>query len=554
MVAIFRFAVPARKEWSPAEQAEFVRAAAILRGTGLPIACETGLSDEGDPWVIFLREDTGDVIAHIAKIDGQVMAASAATGDVVCGPSFRTVMDKVVRSQPLVLPATTLGDRVHLHPTTVIIAFIATALAWSVEDDSRQYDWKVDGEGTVALVGGRDASGNVLRDSLFSKAEASRLGLDGGGHQLSNSLVVAAALAAVALVAKSLELMSDETARLAATPDPADRSHAVAQHDGNAVPADAQAAVADGAAAHGSSEGEQLDVAEPGHDGTLWRAVVDKLAAQNIKLLFDAGRAGELPDLPLLPTDTAGLADGLLETVALRTLPPVSEMAAQETPALAAVNAPRNEVEATEESATTVSHTVAHTPQAQGPTFTVHGTSELSKLLGLSSDAFGPSRLTFSVDGPDAHQPVAVSAGTSDLIEDLPQPETTATTTTTTTETPNSGYRLIDDILTFAANSSHELSASAAAIRSLNGALADPTLALILPSADRILIIDLPNLNADFFQFVKGLTMMSRSAAEELMPSLALQAQAEFALANGETLKLMGIIDLNDYNATGTHV
>lgn len=552
MVAIFRFTVPARKEWSPAEQAEFVRAAAILRGTGLPIACETGLSDEGDPWVIFLREDTGDVIAHIAKIDGQVMAASAATGDVVCGPSFRTVMDKVVRSQPLVLPATTLGDRVHLHPSTVMIAFIATALAFSVEDDGRHYDWKVDGEGSVALVGGRDPSGNVLRDSLFSKAEASRLGLDGGGHNLSNSLVVAAALAAVAIVAKSLEVMNDETTRLTAAPEPADRGLVAAQHESNAVPADAQAALADGAAAHGSSEGEQLDVAEPGHDGTLWRAVVDRLAAQNIKLLFDAGRAGELPDLPLLPTDAAGLADGLIETVSFRTLPPVSEMAAQETPALAAVNAAKKEVEATAEPAAGASHTVAHAPQAQGPTFTVHGTSELSKLLGLSSDAFGPSRLTFSFDGPDSHQPVAVSVGTSDLIEDLPPPATAATTTTT--ETPSSSYRLIDDILTFAANSSHELSATAAAIRSLNGALADPSLALILPSADRILIIDLPNLNADFFQFVKGLTVMSRSAAEELMPSLALHAQAEFALANGETLKLMGIIDLNDYTAAGLHV
>jgi len=551
MVAIFRFTVPARKDWSPAEQAEFVRAAAILRGTGLPIACETGMSDEGDPWVIFLREDTGDVIAHIAKIDGQVMAASAATGDVVCGPSFRTVMDKVVRSQPLVLPAATLGDRVHLHPSTVMIAFIATALAWSVEDNGRHYDWKVDGEGTVALVGGRDPSGNVLRDSLFSKAEASRLGLDGGSHHLSNSLVVAAALAAVAIVAKSLEVMNDETTRLTAAPDAADRSLVAAQHESNAVPADAQAALPDGAAAHGSSEGEQLDVAEPGHDGTLWRAVVDKLAAQNIKLLFDAGRAGELPDVPL-PTDTAGLADGLIETVSLRTLPPVSEMAAQETPALAAVNAAKNEVEVAEQPAAGASHTVAHAPQAQGPTFTVHGTSELSKLLGLSSDAFGPSRLTFSFDGPESHQPVAVSVGTSDLIEDLPQPETAATPTTP--QTPSSGYRLIDDILTFAASSSHELNAPAAAIRSLNGALADPSLALILPSADRILIIDLPNLNADFFQFVKGLTMMSRSAAEEIMPSLALHAQAEFALANGDTLKLMGIIDLNDYTAAGLHV
>ena len=524
MVAIFRFTLPTRKEWSAAEQAEFVRTAAILRGTGLPVICETGVSDEGDPWVIFLREDTGDV---------------------VCGQSFRTVMYKVVRSQPLVLPSSSLGDRIHLHPSTVIIAFIATALAWSLEDDARLYDWKVDSDGTVALVGGgRDSSGNVLRDSLFSKAEASRLGLDGGNHNLSSSLVVAAALAAVAIVAKSLELIDDEANRVAALPDATDRAHVVVQHDANATPADPQAGVPDIAATHASSGGENLEVADLGQDGLLWRSVVDGLASHNIKLLFDAGRVAELPDLPALPTDMAALADGLIETVSLRAMPPVSEMAAQETPAPVVVTAARNEVEAPEAPATPVIHTVAHAPQPQGPTFTVHGSFELSKLFGLSSD-FNPSRLTFSVESSDTHQTSTVSAGTSDFLDDVPQPTTAAAETTAT---PNSGYKLIDDILIFAADSRHELHASAPAIQSLNGALA--SLVSFLPAADRILIIDVPDLNADFFQFVKGLTMMSQAAAEKLMPSLELHAQAEFALANDLTLKLMGVIDLKDYPAT----
>lgn len=548
MVAIFRFTLPTRKEWSAAEQAEFVRTAAILRGTGLPVICETGVSDEGDPWVIFLREDTGDVIAHIAKIDGQVMAASAATGDVVCGPSFRTVMDKVVRSQPLVLPATSLGDRIHLHPSTVIIAFIATALAWSLEDDARLYDWKVDSDGTVALVGGgRDASGNVLRDSLFSKAEASRLGLDSGNHNLSSSLVVAAALAAVAVVAKSLELMGDETDRVAAMPDTTDRTHVLVQHDGNAVPADQQAAMPEIAATHGSSNGDQLDVADLGQDGLLWRGVADGLASHNIKLLFDAGQVGQLLDLHGPATDKAGLADGLIETVSLRSLPPVSEASTQETPAPTIVAAQKNEVEAPEAPATPVTHTVAQAGAPQGPTFTVHPSSELSKILGL--DAFVPSHLIFSPDGPDNHQTSTVSVGSSsDLLADVPPPAATEQTTAT----PSTSYKLIDDILTFAADSHHELSASAAAIQSLNGALAG--LVSYLPSADRYLIIDLPDLNADFFQFVKGLNVMSLQAAEKLMPSLELHAQAEFTLTNDQTLKLMGVIDLKDYLPSGIHV
>ncbi len=79
-------------------------------------------------------------------------------------------------------------------------------------------------------------------------------------------------------------------------------------------------------------------------------------------------------------------------------------------------------------------------------------------------------------------------------------------------------------------------------------------MALFLPQADRYLIIDFPDLNADFFQFVKGLNVMSLQAAEKLMPSLELHAQAEFVLSNDQTLKLMGVIDLKDYLPSGMHV
>lgn len=553
MVAILRFTLPSRKEWSPAEQAEFVRAAAILRGTGLPVICETGVSDEGDPWVIFLREDTGDVIAHIAKIDGQVMAASAATGDVVCGPSFRTVMDKVVRSQPLVLPSSSLGDRVHLHPSTVIIAFIATALAWSLEDDGRLYDWKVDADGTVALVGGgRDSSGNVLRDSLFSKAEASRLGLDAQGQNLSSSLVVAAALAAVAIAAKSMELLGDDDSRQAAAPDTTDRAFAAVAHDNQAVPTDPQSAVPEVATTHGSSGGEQLDIADLDSDGQLWRGLTDGVAPHNIKLLFDAGRVAELPDLPVLPTDKASLADGLIETVSLRTLPPISEVSAQDTPASIAVTVPKSEVDAPAASVAPVAHALPPVPQGQGLSITLHGTPvtlspEVIKLFLSPELAFGQSRATF-LDGPDSHQPSTGGAfEASGLLVVADEPTTPPPVQAADT---SSGYKTIDDILWFAADQRHEVHASAPAIESLNAKLA--SLAPFLPWADRILIVDIPEAETynDIFKLVPGLNVMLQTTAEKLMPSLALHAQAELTLTNGETVKLMGVIDLNDYHPT----
>ena len=131
MATILRFSFATKRDWSNIEQAEFARAAALLRRSGLQIACEWGLSDEGDPWTIFLRQDTGDVIAHIARIDGRLFAASTVSGDVVAGPTLRSVMDKIVRSQPLVMLPPDQSGQIHLHPATVLLAFVATAFVWS---------------------------------------------------------------------------------------------------------------------------------------------------------------------------------------------------------------------------------------------------------------------------------------------------------------------------------------------------------------------------------------------------------------------------------------
>lgn len=546
MVAIFRFTLPTRKEWSAAEQAEFVRAAAILRGTGLPIVCETGVSDEGDPWVIFLREDTGDVIAHIAKIDGQVMAASAATGDVVCGPSFRTVMDKVVRSQPLVLPASSIGDRIHLHPSAVIVAFIATALAWSLDDDARVYDWKVDGDGTVALVGGgRDSSGNVLRDSLFSKAEASRLGLDGNNQNLSSSLVVAAALAAVAIAAKSMDLiLGDDGDHVAALPDTADRTYSVAQHDSNALPSDPQAAAPDVAETQGTSGGDHLDVADLGQDGLLWRGMGDSLASHNIKLLFDASGVGRLPELPVLGADKASLADGLTQTVNLRGLPAISEAAAEGSPNPVAVVAQRNEVATTEKAETEAAHAV--TAPTQAPSFVSHVASAAEPIKLVFSEL--PRWLTFH-DESDKPQTSTVAAhpvaASTEIVETAADP--VATSPASPASTTNSYQLLVGNILSFAHDPHHELAASASAVKPLQQALAD--FKPYLPEANLILIVDIPGVkNANVFKF-ESVTMLTREAAEGLMPSVEFHVQQEVLLTDGGTLKLMGVIDLHDYPA-----
>ena len=66
-----------------------------------------------------------------------------------------------------------------------------------------------------------------------------------------------------------------------------------------------------------------------------------------------------------------------------------------------------------------------------------------------------------------------------------------------------------------------------------------------MPNADHVLIIDVPDLHADVFQFAQGLLMLSESAAAKLLPDASLNTQAALSLVGGSTLKLIGVVDLH---------
>ncbi|WP_299439970.1 hypothetical protein [uncultured Rhodospira sp.] len=147
-------------QWTNQERAELTRVVNLLGQAGLPVETDSGLTDEGDPWMVFVRPDTGDVIAHFARIDGRFVAAGTNAGVVVEGDSFRDVVDKILARQPLLMsgtgPMTSFGGRhagsaervtgtgdraapratdsgdnvttLFTHPSVVLAAFVATAL------------------------------------------------------------------------------------------------------------------------------------------------------------------------------------------------------------------------------------------------------------------------------------------------------------------------------------------------------------------------------------------------------------------------------------------
>lgn len=63
-----RTKAPAR-DWSTQEIADFYRAHRLLAETGTGIGIDRGISDEGEPWMVFFDTASHEVFLHIARID-----------------------------------------------------------------------------------------------------------------------------------------------------------------------------------------------------------------------------------------------------------------------------------------------------------------------------------------------------------------------------------------------------------------------------------------------------------------------------------------------------
>jgi hypothetical protein len=116
--------------WTNQELAEFYRVADSLNQAGLAVETDLGVSDEGEPWFAFYHPDTADVVAHFARINGRFVAAGASLDEIVDGRDLREIIDRMLRTKPMLMP---IGNgrgagNLLLHPAIVLTAFVATAL------------------------------------------------------------------------------------------------------------------------------------------------------------------------------------------------------------------------------------------------------------------------------------------------------------------------------------------------------------------------------------------------------------------------------------------
>jgi hypothetical protein len=131
--AILSFFRP-KADWNRQELAEFYRVESALLQAGLAVTTDRGLSDEGDPWFVFCREDNGEVIAHFARIDCQYVVVSSAYSGPAWGRSFQPLVAELMKCHPLILPPKTEKKQtLFLHPASLLVSLVATSFLTSSE-------------------------------------------------------------------------------------------------------------------------------------------------------------------------------------------------------------------------------------------------------------------------------------------------------------------------------------------------------------------------------------------------------------------------------------
>lgn len=125
------------RDWSTQEIADFYRAHRLLAENGAGIGIDRGVSDEGEPWMVFFDTASHDVFLHIARIDG--------TCHLVCEPfnmrldaaditSLVAQFEHAVRDY-LAIRSERAKNNVVIHPAArIIMSISAVFLLFKLEN------------------------------------------------------------------------------------------------------------------------------------------------------------------------------------------------------------------------------------------------------------------------------------------------------------------------------------------------------------------------------------------------------------------------------------
>jgi hypothetical protein len=102
-----------RRGWSNYEVAQFHRMIANLREVGFAFETDCGVTDEGDPWLVFCEADSGEIFAHFARIGGAYVVSAPCFNRLLTGATLRQLVDQFIDLCPCRRAA---SARAVLHP------------------------------------------------------------------------------------------------------------------------------------------------------------------------------------------------------------------------------------------------------------------------------------------------------------------------------------------------------------------------------------------------------------------------------------------------------
>ncbi|MGF1446370.1 MAG: hypothetical protein ACFBRM_09235 [Pikeienuella sp.] len=121
----------ARRGWTNDERAQFARIERMLQDAGFGIEVEHGVTEEGEPWCVFCAASTGDVIIHVACIDGRFMFDSTALPRPIEGASFQRCAERFFDDLALPAPLNQRRGQVYLHPSALLASLFITVLLYA---------------------------------------------------------------------------------------------------------------------------------------------------------------------------------------------------------------------------------------------------------------------------------------------------------------------------------------------------------------------------------------------------------------------------------------
>lgn len=210
---------PEPADWTNAELAELYRVENSLVQGGMTLWTDRGVTDEGDPWFSFMRAD-GNVIVHIAKLNGAYHLISPALPRPLIGANFSEITKSFTRQVPVVpLRAAAAGPSGGSAMLTLLVAVIYFALEEIIDGSGSAQAAEALGERALAEGdGGAAASADELAEKKLEKIIAQQIAQSRVAEAASSdvysrawSLVQAVALGSVFSLA-SVEVADAELA------------------------------------------------------------------------------------------------------------------------------------------------------------------------------------------------------------------------------------------------------------------------------------------------------------------------------------------------------